>query len=501
MADALLIRADASSQIGSGHVMRCLALAEQWLHGGEPVFWASVQLPERLRERVQKIGAQLLLIDAIPGAVEDAQKTIQLAETKSTSWCVVDGYQFGFDYQKTLKSAGLRLLWIDDYGHAGHYLSDLVLNPGPGASPALYPGATPQTRLLLGCKYALLRREFLEWMDWQRPFRKPARKILVTLGGSDPDNITLRVLQALQTKECSGLEADIVIGGANPHAAQLQSLASHDNQRLHLDPRNLPELMAKADIAISGGGGTSLEIAFMGLPSLLICLADNQMLNCRHLHDAGAAIFLGRASEVTPVSIAQAIQSIISNDALLAEMSRIGRSLVDGRGAFRVWLHLNEDSIHLRPVTEADCRLTWEFANLPDVRAVSFTSAPIPWEKHLEWFARRLRDPNCRLWLATDTRGTPFGQVRFDLERDYATISIALAKEARGRNLGTLLIWKASRALLNENAALAEIHAWIKPENIASAKAFGKCGFEKAAEKEFNGQPAMLYRLQRTKLP
>jgi UDP-2,4-diacetamido-2,4,6-trideoxy-beta-L-altropyranose hydrolase len=273
-----LIRADASTQMGTGHVMRCLALAQAHLAVGCPVTFLLGKGSPNLAQRLQNEGIQVIEMLEPWGSETDAQQTIQLAEAVVADWVAVDGYHFGADYQKWLKDAGLRVLVLDDYGHASHYWADVVLNQNITAEEGLYPSREPYTKLLLGTRYVLLRQEFWQWRNWQRQIPLEASKVLVTLGGSDPDNVTLTVIQALQKVEVAGLEAVVVVGGSNPHYGELAQVVKgwEGSITLKQNVTNMPELMAWADLAITAGGSTCWEIAFMGIPSLMIAIAANQ---------------------------------------------------------------------------------------------------------------------------------------------------------------------------------------------------------------------------------
>lgn len=133
----------------------------------------------------------------------------------------------------------------------------------------------------------------------------------------------------------------------------------------------------------------------------------------------------------------------------------------------------------LRRVREDDCRLLWEWANDPTVRAVSFSSEPIPWEDHVEWFQSRLKDPYCLFYIAVDDEGTPVGQTRYDISDNEAVISVSIAKEFRGRGYGSEIIRIASEQVFNVSS-VGIIHAYIKQANEASTRAFSKAGFRDA---------------------
>lgn len=334
----LIIRADASTQMGTGHVMRCLALAQGWCESGGKVCFALAMESRALQARVAVEAIDIVDIERVPGSMEDARQTIDLARTLGAKWVVVDGYHFNAAYQKAIKDAGLCLVFVDDYGHADHYYADVVLNQNIYAVEALYVNREPYTRLLLGTRYALLRREFWPWRGWQHGVAVVARKILVTLGGSDPDNVTQHVIQALQQLDFADLEIKIVVGPANKHLETLSEAVMYSDHAVELltATRNMPLLMSWADIAVSAGGSTCWELAFMGIPTLTVILADNQKPIVEGLHEAGAALNLGWHTQLSTETLTETVGALLMNTDLRCNLSLRANTLVDGRGTERV---------------------------------------------------------------------------------------------------------------------------------------------------------------------
>jgi UDP-2,4-diacetamido-2,4,6-trideoxy-beta-L-altropyranose hydrolase len=338
----IIIRVDASTKIGSGHLMRCLALAQTWQDTpGQPIFLMANSVPA-LEERLKSEGMKVVLLTTEPGSLADAQETAALAHQFEANWVVVDGYHFGVKYQQTIKYYGLNLLFIDDYGHAEHYYADFVLNQNISADEQLYQHREPYTQLLLGTRYTLLRREFWQWQKWQRNIPQVAKKVLVTLGGADPDNVTLKVIQALQLVEAEELEAVVVVGGSNPHYETLKIAGQNSRVPIGLERNfnNMPALMAWADIAISAGGSTCWELAFMGLPSILLIVAENQRAIAAELDRQGVIINLGWHQDAAIEQIGLALQKLVREPTKGETMSKKGKKLVDGNGARRVVLEI-----------------------------------------------------------------------------------------------------------------------------------------------------------------
>jgi UDP-2,4-diacetamido-2,4,6-trideoxy-beta-L-altropyranose hydrolase len=347
--ELLIIRVDASTDIGTGHVMRCLALAQAWQDsGGSAIFVMRMESPA-LVDRLTSEGMKVYYLSAEPGSSEDARQTADLAHDTGSEWVVVDGYHFHSDYQKAIKGSNLRLLFIDDNGHEDHYYADIVLNQNLHANEEMYRNRELYTKLLLGTRYVLLRREFRFWRGWMREIPDVARKILITFGGSDPENVTLKVIQALQQLEVIGLEVLVVVGAGNPKYEELNTelKCSKYDIRLESNVLNMSNLMAWADIAISAGGSTSWELAFMGLPSIILVMAENQLSVAERLGKIGFAINLGWYKDIKLDEISKNLLRILNNFKKRSDMSDVGKKIVNGGGASKVVTLLQEKKISL----------------------------------------------------------------------------------------------------------------------------------------------------------
>jgi len=345
-AGTLIIRADASIAIGTGHVMRCLALAQAWRDSGGNAVFAMAESTAATDERLRSEEMEIAALPASPNTLRDARHTAALARDRDAAWVIVDGYQFDAEYQINIKKAGLKLLLVDDTGQCEQYFADLVLNQNVGASEEMYQNLGSRTRLLLGSHYALLRREFQAWYGRKREVTSVGHKVLIAMGGSDAENVTLRVIDALRIVGVEGLEAVAAVGGSNPHWESLQQAASQFPGKLQLrrDVCNMPELMAWADVAISAGGGTCYELALLQVPMLLITVAENQEHTCRALAGHGAAIDLGWFHSLDANRLTKFLQDVIVNCDLRHSLIENARSLVDGNGAQRVMDILLRDS-------------------------------------------------------------------------------------------------------------------------------------------------------------
>ncbi len=338
MLGVLFLRADAGPVIGAGHVMRCLALAQGWQDRGGRAILATATRHPAIAGRLEREGVEVQPLAAKPGSSDDAEQTARRAREAGAAWTVVDGYRFDAAYRQRLRDAGLRVLWIDDEGHPGPTGADLVLNQNPHAEPRLYARRERQARLLLGPRFALLRREFRRWRRREQRMQNRARQVLITLGGSDPHNVTVRILRELQDAGDRRLAARVVLGGLNPHLDEAQAVAETSRIPIEIlrDVSDMVPLMARADLAVAAAGSTTWELLYMGLPAILLVVAPNQEPIALEAARRGAALDLGWHQELTAAAVAAAVADLASSPEVRARMSRIGRSWVDGRGVERV---------------------------------------------------------------------------------------------------------------------------------------------------------------------
>ncbi len=332
----LVIRADASSKIGLGHAMRCLALAEAWQDiGGQVTFVMAPEEPE-LEARIRSEGMDLVHLIAQPGSSEDAKETANLGKEMKASWIVLDGYHFSTGYHRTIKNTGVQFLLIDDNGQYRHYYADVVLNQNLHANKSMYTHKEQLTQLLLGSRYALVRREFLTWRSMKRTIPKVGGKVLVTLGGGGAHALNLKIIRVL--RDLTGLEAVVLLGGNDPDLKKFEEASknAHCIMRIDRNVANISNLMAWADLAVSGAGSTAWELAFMGLPSIVLALAKNQKKVAESLHARKAAVNLGWYTKVSESNLRDAVNQIMHDAARRRKMSNVGRKLVDGLGSARV---------------------------------------------------------------------------------------------------------------------------------------------------------------------
>ncbi len=332
----MIVRADGGTRMGAGHIMRCLALALEWQAMGGKALFVSHCDSDALKARVRDAGIELIGPAAsYPDALDLAlMQSLARDLAPADPWVILDGYHFDTPFQRALKDIGFRLLVIDDTAHQPGYAADILLNQNFGAEALAYDCET-DTRLLLGTRYTLLRPEFEQWLGWKREFPSRVRNILLTMGAADPDNATCCVLGALKSLELSDAQVKVLAGPAFSHSEELSLLSRNDPEAFEIvrNPINVSDLMAWAHVAITAGGSTLWELAFMKLPAAVVILADNQEPGAKALADAGALCVLGKAHDP---EISARLGDFLRITDRLKEFARISGTLVDGYGAKRV---------------------------------------------------------------------------------------------------------------------------------------------------------------------
>lgn len=481
-----LIATEGSSDIGFGHLTRCTSLYQAF----------------------DKIGAATEFIVNGDKAVYDLLKGTNhivfnwLKELerfydllKETEIAIIDSYLADHDIYKRISDSVNVAVYIDD-NRRMDYPDGIVVNGTIFAEEMDYP-KREGIIYLLGSRYIPMRREF--WEIQERKIKKDIEIIMITFGGDDSKNMTPKVLKLLADNHPE-LTKNVIIGKGFQDINALEKIKDKNTKLIYYpNADGMKNAMVESDIAISAGGQTLYELARVDLPTIAIAVADNQLNNIKGLQKAGFIEYAGWWKEEGVLNnILQKIQ-LLKNSGSREEKIKIGKKLVDGKGAIRIAEYCIKryyaQNLFLRRAEKRDVYNVYELSNEPKIRNNSFSQEQIGIDSHKKWFFDKLNDKSC-LFLIAEVNNNFLGQVRFDINDVESVISISIEKKHRGLGAGGVLIQKAIDSLRLKNPDIRHIKAFIKRENIASVRFFEKADFKFKKKLKVKNQDALEYQYQ-----
>lgn len=515
----LFIRTDADQYTGIGHFMRCLALAQAYKDaGGDAVFLGHFE-KESIRKRIREERFQCISLEKSHTAKEDAQCTLDAIlswkgkhavyesrnpakVTKQASWVVIDGYHFDTEFQQNMKNAGYHTIIIDDNAHRQKYHGHIIVNQNIYGH-RLHYACEPKTMLLLGSDYAMLRREFRNVNPLNRPLAEQAEKILVTFGGVDSKNQTGFSIEALNHLSADQtLRATIIIGPENANRKQIEEqlqTAGFDYKLLY-NASDMPSVMHDADMALSAAGSTCWELCFIGVPSIVTAVSENQIDVANTLKLMNIADSMGWWQERSQTKIIDAIHRLIRNASVRESMSRKAKALIDGQGVWRIlnaMTMISEgisiDDIILREADYADSPQLYQLANNPVIRQYSFHPDAFNFKTHERWYQQKLSDPQRARICLLEYNGLIVAQARYDrVDERTAEIDFSVHPTFQEKGLGAMVL-KRSVSVAAEMSGVDRLRGIVFESNIASQRSFIKADYRLAAYTVIKDFPCLIY--------
>lgn len=484
MKPRIFIRADGNSEIGMGHIVRCLSLTEMLTPDFDVVF-LSRNGSEVLQKPLKGIGAELIVI---PDSISlDSEIDLFKERILSNDIVVLDGYDFKSEYQKKVKSLGCKLAVIDDL-HSWHQYGDLVINYADGIRKEDYK-AEIYTKFCLGSEYILLRSEFLKGVS-RKSAPADVKKILLSMGAADPLKLTRKFLIELMEIDLLK-EIHVLYGSVNPEGESIRKLASESSRVvLHsdIDALELKSVMLEMDVCFCQASTIALESCSVGLPVIAGYTADNQMGILSGLTAKGAAINTGDLQSFTASALKQLITDLNTHPEKLLSIQKAQLSFIDGKSPDRIrkaFLSLIVPSLSFRFAEMKDADLYFKWTNDPLVRKNSYRQEPVTYENHIRWFEQKLKSDDCSFYLFYSGE-LPAGQVRIEKGKDETIIGISVDENFRGKSVGAEMIRIACADYFKKHGE-AVIFAYIKEENRPSLRIFTKAGFGSAVKVNVDG--------------
>jgi len=498
------IRTDASVSIGSGHVMRCLTLAKELRDRGNEVQFICREHVGHLAKSIKEQDFNVILLPQnnnlylygdnlvdeknFLGVNEeyDAKQTSEVIFDARPDWMIVDHYELGSIWHSYIRNYCNNIMVIDDLANRS-YECDFLLDQTYKREKTEYQKLVPANcNINTGSNYALLRTEFLNLRKQafdRRKSLKNVQHILVSMGGMDPDNVTETILEGLFLVNWSDIvTVDVVLGDKAPHLEAIRTIQSSDSIKINIitNTNNMAKLMLNADIAFGSGGTTTWERCCLGLPSLLVISAVNQVDIVENLHSDGIIISLGWYSKLESLNIRKSLEKLITNHLELLSMSEKSFNVCDGLGVHRVASNLNKpftitnESVNLRSATLDDTKIIFKWQRSNETRKYFNNTTCPTYDEHHKWMKTRVQN-NKGYFNIILFSGVPSGVLRMekvDKYNDGYLISILIAPEFRNKGIGRTALMLA-RELLPKSKFYAE----VSKENKASIKLFLSAGY------------------------
>ena len=467
---SVAFRVEASPVIGGGHVMRCLTLADRLRNDGWDTFFCCSPETRAIIPLLENSGHRV---------VESP-----VCEYGATDWLVIDHYDLDIEYEKSCRSHAKQIMVFDDLPTRLHDC-DILIDQNLGRVPEDYRGFVPDTAIVAtGTAFALLRPQFADarasGLSQIHSAEFPLR-LLVAMGLTDPDNATGFILDAL-TESSSEITVDIVLGSNAPHLEDVRKRVANlpFDAVVRTDVTDMAGLLAETDLVIGAAGSGAWERCCLGIPALIVILAENQRRVADALDKQNIAINLGPLDNLKVKEAAQKIHRALQSPEQLASLAHNAARICDGLGAGRVSLLLDperardEKPVQLRPAREGDANILLAWQSLPQTRRYSRDSGAPTRDEHFAWYASKLSDTTVYFHII-EHRGEPAGTLRLEKindTQDTFEVNILVAPDKYRLGIAQAALMAASR-LHTYMTMVAE----VLPDNAASHALFKKAGF------------------------
>jgi UDP-2,4-diacetamido-2,4,6-trideoxy-beta-L-altropyranose hydrolase len=490
-------RLDVTKQIGTGHFVRCLTVANRLKHIGAHTLFICYPLPPSLIDQLNSCGHEYLPLSEmaeevyrvgdqtiphahwIPTASDiDAKKTIQALAKEEWDVLVVDHYALDIKWESALRPYAKKIFVIDDLADRNHDCDFLLDQNIYLDYQDRYQSKVPKhCRLLLGPKYCLLRDQFLKAHQFRNLPPRKVQEVLIFMGGVDLENYTMKVLNSLLLCNLANCNVNVVIGDSHPDLTGIRAICEKHGFNCFVQTEEMANLMISADLAIGAGGTAVWERCYLGLPTITIKVAENQ----KRLIEDAATQGLIYCPEINQGdferSLAIHITALMENPSMRQLIASRGQSAIDGFGVTRVIDELCPQ-IELRRATVNDINIVYNWRNHPNIRSVSANSEVISFEDHSEWFKKAITTPNRHVLIAQKDDGNLVGMIRFDEYGSEAEISIYTAPDLTSQGIGSKILRAGERWVFENRKIITGFRAKVLGENKASHRLFQKLGYQ-----------------------
>ncbi|MDT0602859.1 UDP-2,4-diacetamido-2,4,6-trideoxy-beta-L-altropyranose hydrolase [Thalassotalea castellviae] len=501
----IAFRADASAKIGTGHIMRCLTLADllsQYYQSRQSnnvprlmISFLSAPLPQSLQQKIITAGYHYreLKLDKHDHSQEHDASCCHtlLKRLPKINLLIVDHYQLAKKWQQLLTADFDKIMVIDDLANRQHQCDYLLDQTFARRSQDYQPYVNSHCLTFIGQHYILLRDEFLSAVKTAEKRRASTEKIdniLVTMGGMDEDNASTTIINyliALRTQEQLSFNVTIVLGSQAPNLASLMALIEpYQWITLQIDSNSMAQLMLSADLAIGASGTTAWERCSLGLPTLVVIMADNQNLVASNLAKQGAVINLGDFQSLSYFKLEQAFLQLTASPKAYQTLVRQCFDTIK-QSKVSTMLDIIMTSIKLAPATNDDKDIIFSWQSNPDIRRFSRNNQAIPYQEHCQWFSQAIADQTRHIYLiqqcSSSEQAKNAGMIRFDeINAREVEVSILVAPDMQGKKVALRALFATPKIFKQKT-----IHAYVHPDNIASQHLFRSANYRQIADDHF----------------
>lgn len=465
----VIFRIDSSEKIGNGHVERCLHLAKYFSKKKIRIIIIYRKMFEIQLNEFKKISSNIYKISH---KSKDLSETIRFIKShKKPDILIIDNYEIDYKWELIVKKYVKKLFVIDDFENKKHHC-DFYLNQNflKFDNLKINQDCIP----MLGTSYSIIKDGIKKQRKLTKNKYHSLDNIFICFGGIDYQNYTFTTLKALIPFLPHFKEINVICSINNPNISQLKIIINKYKEiKLHISPEDFSNILSKSDFAIGACGVLNNERMFLGIPSLIFGISENQNKIAENLIDGGYV--LGNPKFYKPeIKVIQSwIDLIINNKFLLSNLSKKSKTLIDGEGIRRIYDVINLQNYEFKPVTLEDCEILFDWRNHKINRNASFSSIELVYNDHKKWLMKKLRDKNCIFRMVKRGKKN-CGTVRFDCINEIAIISIYKNPSVK---FAPNLIISSVNWLSSNYKQINEVQADILSSNIRSIKAFKKAGF------------------------
>jgi len=481
------LRADASADLGIGHVKRSLALGQALRDAGATVCLVTRANGVDTQPLADQARVEHVVLSGYGPQVDwerDAADTAAALAQWKPDLMVVDHYALGHHWHRAIRhSLGVRLAAIDDLADRDLDVDWLIDHNHSPDHRAKYAGRiSSSTKLLCGPRHALLSAIYATAPRHQ--VRDDLHSIGIFMGGADSAGMSSVAVEGCRSVAGFTGRIEVATTSANPHLGKLRAACLRwPSTDLHVDQPDLAAFFERHDLQIGAGGGATWERCCIGAPTIALVCADNQRAAVPELVHLGVLETVDPPEALSAEAIGQAVARLAQAPQRRAEMAARARALVDGLGARRVALCLCASRLTVRAATPGDAERLYLWRNHPTTRAVSHDAQEIAWPGHLEWLTRTLNDSS-RLLLVAQIGDIPVGVIRIDRQDTTdALVSLYLDPALHGLGLGTAMLLAGEQHACHQTAPPARFVATVLEANIASQHMFRSVGYHQHGER------------------